>query len=119
MSENLINRFVMKRELAASSKQRKFYKILAGKKAPAGIKRGELSDLIQEFSAGDVANARIRYKLQKRPSKYKVKLLAKLLRVQVEAIQADCRTRVNVDNQLKNYDHATILVAKRELRRKL
>jgi hypothetical protein len=69
--QDKINRWVMKVDMLATSKQRRFFKILSGGKyVQRGTTRGQLAKLISAYTKENIAKARIEFKATRPATKY-------------------------------------------------
>jgi len=70
--QDKVNRWVMKPEKLATSKQRRFLRLLNSNTGyiPRGTTRGEIAKIIGKFSKEQIARARERFKLTRPATKY-------------------------------------------------
>ena len=74
VNEDKVKRYVVNPDKTASSKARRFYKLLAGADAPRRITNRELQKIINAFTDTQVAAARETLRLNKRATKYQLAL---------------------------------------------
>jgi hypothetical protein len=69
-TEDKVKRYVVNPDKTASSKARRFYRVLSGKVAPRRCTNRELQRLINEFGVDRIQQARANLRASKRATKY-------------------------------------------------